>query len=174
MAAHLKNELGLFPALPWGNTRRDARAACRLLTHAGIDQTSALGVQISAVLIQRVSDCRDFFVLRGARTCSQTVLRMAARSLAGDRHEATRLDVNAAGQGQILLRSLSNLAEQIARSGPPTRFQRLGAAKLVISTSSNDNAPRAHGKALERRDRLALVRRSPVSETGGQGLLRAA
>jgi hypothetical protein len=66
---------------------------------------------------QRVSECRDLFVLRGAQTNSITVLQMAGRSLANDPEQAKRIDAIASGQGRSLLQALSTLIEQVVRKG---------------------------------------------------------
>ena len=124
MAGYFQEDLGLFGNLPWGTTRRDARAASKLLIVAGIDRTSALGAEVLAMLCQRISECRDLFVLRGARTSSLTVLQMAGRSLARDAEQAKRLDAIASGRGRSLLQALSDLIEQIARHGLPAAAQR--------------------------------------------------
>ncbi len=69
------------------------------------------------MLCQRVSECRDFFALRGVRPRRPTVLTMAGRSLAADREEIARLDAITPGMGFALLRAISQLIEAWAGTG---------------------------------------------------------
>jgi hypothetical protein len=107
----------LLANLPWRTTTRDTRAVNRLLATAEIDRTTELGATVEAMLCQRVSECRDFFTLRGVRPRRPTVLRMAGRSLAADREEIARLDAVAPGMGFALLNAISRLIEVRAGSG---------------------------------------------------------
>jgi hypothetical protein len=107
----------LLANLPWRATPGDTRAVNRLLATAEIDRTTELGATVEAMLCQRVSECRDFFTLRGVRPRRPTVLRMAGRSLAADREEIARLDAVAPGMGFALLNAISRLIEVWAGSG---------------------------------------------------------
>jgi hypothetical protein len=69
------------------------------------------------MLCQRVSECRDFFTLRGVHVRRRTVLQMAGRSLAADRGEIARLDAIAPGMGFALLGAISQLIEALAGGG---------------------------------------------------------
>lgn len=106
---------GVLANLPWRTVRRDTRAVARLLDCAELEPASALRVEVEAMLCQRVSECRDFFVLRGVRPRRPTVLQMAGRSLAADHQQIERLDRVAPGMGFALLRALSQLIETWAR-----------------------------------------------------------
>ena len=103
--------------LPWRTARRDVRTVARLLDRAELERESALRLELETMFRQRVSDCRDFFVLRGVRPRRPTVLQMAGRSLAADRDQIERLDRLAPGMGFALLRALSQLIEVWAKSG---------------------------------------------------------
>ena len=107
----------LLANLPWRATPRDSRAVTRLLATAELDRTTELGATLEAMLCQRVSECRDFFALRGVRPRRPTVLQMAGRSLAADREEIARLDAITPGMGFALLRAISQLIEAWAGSG---------------------------------------------------------
>jgi hypothetical protein len=107
----------LVARLPWRATPRDARAVTRLLATAELDRSTELGAALEAMLCQRVSECRDFFHLRGVRPRRPTVLQMAGRSLAADRTEIARLDAIAPGMGFALLRAISQLIEAWAGGG---------------------------------------------------------
>jgi hypothetical protein len=170
MAAYLQNDLGLLGNLPWGTTRQDARAASKLLIIAGIDRTSALGAEVLAMLCQRISECRDLFVLRGARTNSLTVLQMAGRSLARDAEQAKRLDAVVSGRGRSLLQALSSLIEQVARQGAPAAAQRkptVARAKLSPVRTAPIQADRIAPPApvgVTTLPRLARPVRSPAND----------
>jgi hypothetical protein len=105
----------LLENLPWRTARRDTRAVARLLDCAELEPDTALRVEVEAMLCQRVSECRDFFTLRGVRPRRPTVLQMAGRSLASDHEQIERLDKLAPGMGFALLRALSQLIESWAR-----------------------------------------------------------
>jgi hypothetical protein len=107
----------LIGSLPWRTARRDVRAVVKLLDRAELERESALRLELEAMFHQRVSECRDFFVLRGVRPRRPTVLQMAGRSLASDRDQIARLDQITPGMGFALLRALSQLIETWARSG---------------------------------------------------------
>jgi hypothetical protein len=107
----------LLARLPWRDTPRDTRAVTRLLATADLDRTTELGVAVEAMLCLRVSECRDFFTLRGVHPRRPTVLQMAGRSLAADREEIARLDTIAPGMGFALLRAISQLIEAWAGGG---------------------------------------------------------
>jgi hypothetical protein len=107
----------LLANLPWRAMPRDGRAVNRLLATAEVDRTTELGATVEAMLCQRVSECRDFFTLRGVRPRRPTVLQMAGRSLAADREEIARLDAIAPGMGFALLSAISRLIEVWAGSG---------------------------------------------------------
>ncbi|HEY8003696.1 MAG TPA: hypothetical protein VIE16_05675 [Phenylobacterium sp.] len=106
---------GLLARLPWRTERRDTRAVARLLDCAELAPATALRVEVEAMFCQRVSECRDFFTLRGVRPRRPTVLQMAGRSLAADHQQIERLDRLAPGMGFALLRALSQLIETWAR-----------------------------------------------------------
>lgn len=108
---------GFLAALPWRTAPRDSRTVAMLLGSAGLDSTTKLGAAVEAMLRQRVSECRDFFVLRGVRPRRPTVLQMAGRSLAADREEIARLDAIAPGMGFALLRAISQIIETWATTG---------------------------------------------------------
>ena len=101
----------LLASLPWRDTPRDSRAVTMLLATADLDCTTELGATLEAMLCQRVSECRDFFTLRGVHPRRPTVLQMAGRSLVADREEIARLDAIAPGSGFALLRAISQLIE---------------------------------------------------------------
>lgn len=107
----------LLGSLPWRTARRDANAVVRLLDHAELERESALRLELEAMFHQRVSECRDFFVLRGVRPRRPTVMQMAGRSLAADRDQIARLDEITPGMGFALLRALSQLIESWAKTG---------------------------------------------------------
>jgi hypothetical protein len=107
----------LLANLPWRDTPRDSRAVTRLLATAELDRTTELGATLEAMLCQRVSECRDFFTLRGVHARRRTVLQMAGRSLAADRGEIARLDAIAPGMGFALLGAISQLIEALAGGG---------------------------------------------------------
>lgn len=98
-------------------SRRDKRAVAKLLDCAELDRKTELGAKLEAMLCQRVSECRDFFALRGVRARRRTVLQMAGRSLAADREEIARLELITPGKAPALLRALSQLIESWARTG---------------------------------------------------------
>jgi hypothetical protein len=112
-SAHLVSPTFLG-GLPWRDTPRDTRAVTRLLATAELDRTTELGATLEAMLCLRVSECRDFFTLRGVHPRRPTVLQMAGRSLAADREEIARLDAIAPGMGFALLRAISQLIEALA------------------------------------------------------------
>jgi len=107
----------LLANLPWRTARRDIRAVTRLLDRAELERDSALRGELEAMFHERVSDCRDFFVLRGVRARRPTVLQMAGRSLSADRDQIARLDRITPGMGFPLLHALSQLIESWAKSG---------------------------------------------------------
>ena len=107
----------LLASLPWRTARRDERAVVKLLDRAELERQSALRLALEAMFHERVSECRDFFVLRGVRPRRPTVLQMAGRSLATDRDQIARLDEITPGMGFALLRALSQLIESWAKSG---------------------------------------------------------
>ena len=107
----------LLGSLPWRTARRDLRAVGKLLDRAELERESALRVELEAMFRQRVSECRDFFVLRGVRARRPTVLQMAGRSLAVDREQIARLDRLTPGMGSALLAALSQLIENWAKNG---------------------------------------------------------
>ncbi|WP_309605544.1 hypothetical protein [Phenylobacterium sp.] len=111
--------LGLLGALPWRTKVGDRRAVRKLLIVAGIDPRGALARDLLPVLSQRVSDCRDLFVLRGVRTRRRSVLQMAGRALASDAEQIAKLDALTNGMAGALLRALSDLIE--VRAGHPAR-----------------------------------------------------
>lgn len=104
-------------ALPWNTTRKDRRQVTRLLAHVDLDPTTELGAALEAMLQARVSECRDFFALRGVRARPLTVMQMAGRSLAADRDQIARLETITPGFGQALLRALSRMIERWATTG---------------------------------------------------------
>jgi hypothetical protein len=112
----------LLASLPWRTSTRDTRAVAKLLDTAELDRSTELGAAVEAMLCQRVSECRDFFTLRGVRPQRPTVLTMAGRSLAADREEIARLDAITPGMGFALLRAISQLIEAWA-----------GTSRLVIA-----------------------------------------
>ena len=107
----------LLASLPWRTARRDTRAVAKLLDTAELDRQTELGATVEAMLCQRVSECRDFFALRGVRPRRPTVLTMAGRSLASDSEEIARLDAITPGMGFALLRAISQLIEVWAGTG---------------------------------------------------------
>lgn len=107
----------LLAGLPWRDTPRDSRAVTRLLASAELDRSTELGAALEAMLCQRVSECRDFFTLRGVHPRRPTVLRMAGRSLAADPGEIARLDAIKPGMGFALLHAISRLIEAWAGGG---------------------------------------------------------
>jgi hypothetical protein len=119
MAARSRDGLwiGLLASLPWRTARRDRRAVRTLLNNAEIEHDSALGGELHDMLVERISECRDFFALRGVRTRTPTVLQMAGRSLAADREQAARLEVVVPGYGAPLLNAISQLIGKAAVRG---------------------------------------------------------
>jgi hypothetical protein len=107
----------LLATRPGRAAPRDSRAVAKLLATAELDRTTELGATVEAMLCQRVSECRDFFALRGVRPRRPTVLAMAGRSLAADREEIARLDTLTPGMGFALLRAISQLIEVWAGTG---------------------------------------------------------
>jgi hypothetical protein len=107
----------LLDALPGLNARWDRRTVVRLLAAIDLDRTSPVGAEIDAMLGQRVSECRDFFTLRGVRPRRSTVLRMAGRSLAADPDQIARLDAVVPDTGAMILFALSQQIETWAITG---------------------------------------------------------
>jgi hypothetical protein len=112
-----RSQAGLLASLPWRAARRDHRAVLLLLTNAEIEHDSALGGELHDMLVERISECRDFFALRGVRTRTPTVLQMAGRSLAADEQQAARLQAVVPGYGGPLLNAISQLIEKAAVGG---------------------------------------------------------
>lgn len=110
-------QAGLLATLPWRTARRDRRAVLTLLLNAEIEHDSVLGGELLDMLVERISDCRDFFALRGVRTRTPTALQMAGRSLAADGEQAIRLEAVVPGYGQPLLHAISQLIEKAAVRG---------------------------------------------------------
>lgn len=69
---------GLLANLPWRTARRDGRVVTRLLDHAELERDTALRGELEAMFRQRVSECRDFFVLRGVRARRRPCCRWRA------------------------------------------------------------------------------------------------
>jgi len=104
-------------ALPWRSTRRDMRQATKILAHAELDTTTALGAALEDMLHARVAECRDLFRLRGVRARRTSVMQLAGRSLAADREQIARIETLAPGFGQALLGALSRKIEAWAQTG---------------------------------------------------------
>lgn len=113
--------LGLLGSLPWRTKVGDRRAVRKLLIAVGIDPRGGLGGELLPVFSQRVSDCRDLFVLRGVRAKRRSVLQMAGRALASDAEQIAGLDAVANGMARALLRSLSDIIEVQAGHPAPAR-----------------------------------------------------
>jgi hypothetical protein len=108
---------------PYRRVRRaDDRMVSRLLKVAGLCTESELGVEIDALLRQRMSDCRDLFALRGVRWPRRlTVLRLAACRLGQDADCVERMASLSAEHGPTLLQAVCVLAEKVGQSGFPKR-----------------------------------------------------
>lgn len=110
-SVHSLPSLGPLGNLPWRTRVGDRRAVRKLLIAAGVDPRGALAGALLPVVSQRVSDCRDLFVLLGVRTKRRSVLQMAGRALASDAEQIAELDAVTNGMAGALLRALSDLIE---------------------------------------------------------------
>lgn len=68
--------------MPWYVTRMLDRRALRLNIKGSPDATNAL--ELEHFLVDRASDARDLFALRGVRTRRSTVFQLMSRSIAND------------------------------------------------------------------------------------------
>jgi hypothetical protein len=108
---------------PYRRVRRaDDRMVSRLLKVAGLCMESELGIEVDALLRQRMSDCRDLFALRGVRRPRRlTVLRLAGRRLGQDADCVERMASLSVEHGPTLLQAVCVLAEKVGQSGFPKR-----------------------------------------------------
>ena len=152
--------LGLLGGLPWRTKVGDRRAVRKLLIAAGIDPRGALGGELLPVFSQRVSDCRDLFVLRGVRARRRSVLQMAGRALASDADQIAGLGAVTNGLAGALLGSLSDMIEVQAGHPARARFAPVVPVAPALAPAPPRTGPR---QALERRraaDRERYERRS--------------
>lgn len=154
--------LGLLGNLPWRTKVGDRRAVRTLLIAAGIDPRGALAGALLPVFSQRVSDCRDLFVLRGVRAKRRSVLQMAGRALASDAEQIAELDAVTNGMAGALLRALSDLIEVRAGHVAPVRVAPVVHAPGLASAVTCRSAParlRVDRRSEGEERREALCRR---------------
>jgi hypothetical protein len=113
----------ILDALPWLSARQDGQRVAKLLDAAGLERATPLGSEVDAMLRLRISECRDFYALRGVRPRQSTVLQMAGRSLAADREQIARLDALTEGRGALVLHALSRQIEAWATGKDASSLQ---------------------------------------------------
>lgn len=167
-SVHPLPPLGLLGNLPWRTKVGDRRAVRTLLIAAGIDPRGALAGALLPVFSQRVSDCRDLFVLRGVRAKRRSVLQMAGRALASDAEQIAELDAVTNGMAGALLRALSDLIEVRAGHLAPVRAEPVAPMRETADalTSGSKPAhprvdPRSTGAARRQALRQRISRRPP-------------